>query len=156
MPLFRTLLIASEVFFLDRLTKWLVVEWMDLSSLYRIEVFPPYLNFVMAWNEGMNFGLFGDNSAITRYLLIGLALGIVAALLYWVRDKPGWLIPIATGAIVGGALGNVLDRFIYSAVADFLNMSCCGIDNPYAFNIADVAIFAGAFGLILFGDTKKR
>lgn len=156
MPLFRTLLIASGIFFLDRITKWLVVEWMDLESIYRIEVFPPYLNFIMAWNEGINFGLFGAGDDYTRYILIGLAVIIVAGLLYWVRDKSGWLIPVATGAIVGGALGNVLDRFIYGAVADFLNMSCCGIDNPYAFNIADVAIFAGAIGLILFGEKKKR
>jgi len=156
MPLFRTLLIASIIFFLDRITKWLVVEWMDLESIFRIEVLPPYLNFIMAWNEGINFGLFGAGDDLTRYLLIGLAIIIVAGLLYWVRDKSGWLLPLCTGAIVGGALGNVLDRFIYGAVADFLNMSCCGIDNPYAFNIADVAIFAGAIGLLLFGEKKKR
>ena len=52
--------------------------------------------------------------------------------------------------LIGGALGNVLDRVLYGAVADFLNMSCCGIENPYAFNVADIAIFAGAFGLVLF------
>ena len=48
------------------------------------------------------------------------------------------------GVVIGGALGNAWDRLQYGAVADFMNMSCCGIDNPYAFNIADVAIFAGA------------
>lgn len=53
-------------------------------------------------------------------------------------------------------MGNVLDRVVYGAVADFLNMSCCGFTNPYAFNIADVAIFAGAFGLIFFADPKRK
>jgi signal peptidase II len=58
---------------------------------------------------------------------------------------------------VGGALGNALDRVLYGAVADFLNMSCCGIRNPYAFNLADVFIFAGAAGLIwLDGSDKQR
>ena len=47
-------------------------------------------------------------------------------------------------------MGNVVDRLIYGAVADFLNMSCCGIENPYAFNVADIAIFAGALGLVVF------
>jgi signal peptidase II len=57
---------------------------------------------------------------------------------------------------VGGALGNVIDRILYGGVADFLNMSCCGFTNPYAFNVADIAIFLGALGLIFFtGDAKK-
>ncbi len=70
---------------------------------------------------------------------------------------------ISAGLLVGGALGNVIDRVIYGAVADFLNMSCCGIENPYSFNIADIAIFAGALGLVLFmgkptpsAPTKRR
>ena len=58
--------------------------------------------------------------------------------------------PLSLSLILGGALGNVVDRLVYGAVADFLNMSCCGIENPYAFNVADIAIFAGAIGLILF------
>ena len=57
--------------------------------------------------------------------------------------------------LIGGALGNVIDRIVYGAVADFLNMSCCGFDNPFAFNVADIAIFIGAFGLILFTGEKK-
>ena len=56
----------------------------------------------------------------------------------------------------GGALGNVIDRLLYGAVADFLNMSCCGIDNPFAFNLADVWIFAGALGLVIFGGSKRE
>jgi signal peptidase II len=63
---------------------------------------------------------------------------------------------IAAGAIVGGALGNALDRAIYGAVADFLNMSCCGIANPYAFNVADIGIFAGAITLALGGRLEKN
>jgi signal peptidase II len=58
----------------------------------------------------------------------------------------------------GARLGNIIDRIAYGAVADFLNMSCCGIENPYAFNVADIAIFAGALGLVIFAkgtDTEK-
>jgi len=156
MPLFRAMLMATIIFFADRITKWIVVEYMELSRRIYIEVYPPYLNFMMAWNEGINFGLFGSNNDFTRYLLIAIAFAIVIGLVFWVRNKEGWLVPLCVGAIIGGAMGNVLDRVVYGAVADFLNMSCCGIDNPFAFNIADIAIFAGAFGLIVFADPKRK
>lgn len=156
MPLFRTMIMATIIFFLDRITKWIVIEYMDLPRRIYIDVYPPYVNFMMAWNEGVNFGLFGSGDDFTRYFLIALALAIVAGLVFWVRNKSGWLVPLGVGAIIGGALGNVLDRVVYGAVADFLNMSCCGYINPYAFNIADIAIFAGAFTLIIFADPKRK
>ena len=63
---------------------------------------------------------------------------------------------LSAGVLIGGALGNVVDRVAYGAVADFLNMSCCGIDNPFSFNVADIAIFVGAVGLILFTGKNPR
>lgn len=156
MPLFRTMTMATLIFALDRVSKWIVVEVMELERLHYIEVAPGFISFVMAWNEGVNFGLFGGDGNLTRYLLIGLALAIVIGLTFWVRNKPGWLVPLSVGAIIGGALGNVLDRFLYGAVADFLNVTCCGINNPFAFNVADVGIFLGAIILILFGDPKNK
>ena len=156
MPLFRTMTMATIIFFLDRISKWIVIEYMDLPRRLYIEVYPPYLTFMMAWNEGINFGLFGSGNDAVRYFLIAIAIVIVVGLVFWVRKQSGWLVPLCVGAIIGGALGNVLDRVVYGAVADFLNMSCCGFNNPYAFNIADIAIFAGAFGLIIFADPKKK
>ena len=67
------------------------------------------------------------------------------------RRTTGWVQAVGAGAIIGGALGNVWDRLQYGAVADFINMSCCGIRNPFAFNLADAAIFGGAALLVLFG-----
>jgi signal peptidase II len=88
---------------------------------------------------------------------IALALLIAGFVYVWVlRDRPGRIGLISAGLLIGGALGNVVDRLLYGAVADFLNMSCCGINNPYAFNIADVAIFAGALGLAFWGGAKKQ
>ncbi|MEL6315846.1 MAG: signal peptidase II, partial [Pseudomonadota bacterium] len=74
----------------------------------------------------------------------------------WVTREPGgrWQ-NIAAGFLIGGALGNVVDRIIYGAVADFLNMSCCGFSNPFSFNVADIAVFLGALGLIIFTGDKK-
>ncbi|MEX0970084.1 MAG: signal peptidase II [Paracoccaceae bacterium] len=154
-PLTRILLFALLAYALDRLTKIWVVDWMDLANLYIIEVYPPFLTYRMAWNEGVNFGLLGFGGDSMRYVLIGLALVLVTGLLIWQRRAPGWLLPAATGLVVGGALGNVWDRVIFGAVADFLNVSCCGINNPFAFNLADAFIFIGVVGLIFWGDRGR-
>lgn len=148
--------VALATFLIDQASKLLVVHWMNLARLGEIEVLPPLLNFRMAWNYGVNFGLFSGSSDAARWVLIGLALVIVVAVLVWMRRQPpGRWGRVAAGLLVGGALANVLDRLVYGAVADFLNMSCCGIANPFAFNLADVAIFAGAIGLAFFtGDGK--
>ena len=142
--------VAAVTFVLDQLTKWLVVHVMGLAQKGEILVFPPFLQFRMAWNYGINFGLLSGERDITRWVLIAVAIGIVLLVLVWLRrDPPGRMGFVSAGLLIGGAVGNVIDRLLYGAVADFLNMSCCGIDNPFAFNVADIAIFAGAIGLAL-------
>lgn len=144
------------IFLLDQASKYLVVRILNLRQLGEIDVLPPLLNLRMAWNYGINFGLFAQNGDLTRWVLVAVALAISVAVIWWViNDPPGTIGKIAAGFLIGGALGNVIDRLLYGAVADFLNMSCCGIDNPYAFNVADIAIFIGAFGLVLFTGGKK-
>ncbi|KPP86612.1 MAG: signal peptidase II [Rhodobacteraceae bacterium HLUCCO07] len=138
-------------FLADQASKWVVVHWLSLSQRLEIDVLPPFLNLRMAWNHGINFGLFGDGFDAMRWVLIAVALAISGTVVWWVyHEKAGLRARIAAGLLVGGALGNVVDRLLYGAVADFLNMSCCGIRNPYSFNVADIAVFAGAIGLILF------
>lgn len=152
----RTLAVAALIFAVDRATKIWVVERLDLPSRLRVEVFDPWLNLTMAWNQGINFGLF-DFGPSGRFWLVGIAAAIVAAVLLWSRGTHGWPAALGSGAVVGGALGNVWDRLQWGAVADFFNVSCCGIDNPFAFNVADAAIFGGALTLILFtGERKPR
>ena len=144
-------LVALAVLALDQASKWAVVFALDLAHRGEIEVVPPFLTFRMAWNYGMNFGLLAQGSTLGRALLIGVAVVISVWVWIWVRrEKSGTWAEVAAGLLVGGAAGNVIDRLAYGAVADFLNMSCCGIDNPFAFNVADVAIFFGAVGLVLF------
>ena len=138
-------------FALDQLSKLIVVHGLDLLNRGVIEVIPPVLTFRMAWNRGVNFGLFAHDADVMRWVLIALALVISAWVAIWIRrESTDWRIQLSGGLLIGGALGNVIDRLVYGAVADFLNMSCCGIENPYAFNVADVAIFAGAIGLVIF------
>ena len=142
--------VAFWVFLADQASKYLVVHMMNLDRLGAIDVLPPFFNLRMAWNQGINFGLLAQDAAVMRWVLIGVALTISAAVLWWVyRDPAGRWQRIAAGLLVGGAMGNVVDRLIYGAVADFINVSCCGINNPYAFNIADIAVFIGAFGMVV-------
>ncbi|WP_300547654.1 signal peptidase II [Roseovarius sp.] len=144
------------VFLLDQATKYLVVHGLNLRQLGEIDVFPPLFNLRMAWNYGINFGLMAGDNPLTRWILIAVALVISGAVMWWVHSDPaGRWQQIAAGLLVGGALGNVIDRLIYGAVADFINVSCCGINNPFAFNIADIAVFIGAFGMVLLPSVKK-
>ncbi|WP_281857011.1 signal peptidase II [Litoreibacter halocynthiae] len=149
------LLSALAVFGIDQFSKWAVVHKMNLIERLSVDVLPPLLNFRMGWNTGINFGLFSGSPEIMRYVLVTLAIVVSGFLLWWGNRNLGRAITqMGAGAIIGGALANALDRVLYGAVADFLNMSCCGISNPYTFNIADIGIFAGAFALVAFDDTK--
>ena len=152
-PLYITALAA---FLLDQITKVFVVFFLDLQNIMMIEVLPPFLNFSMAWNYGVNFGLFAHDSPWTRWVLIVIAIGVSVFIAYWAwKERFGPWTQVFAGLLIGGALGNAYDRIRYGAVVDFLNMSCCGIQNPYAFNVADIFIFVGAIGLAIFPQPKK-
>lgn len=140
---------ALAILALDQLTKWIVVQALNLAEVQVIDVIDPWVNLRMAWNQGVNFGLFSSDVEVMRWVLIGVAVVICLWVMVWLaRARPGRLAQIAAGLLIGGALGNVIDRMVYGAVADFLNMSWPGWRNPYSFNVADIAIFAGALGLV--------
>lgn len=148
--------VGLATFLVDQASKLWVLRVVGLDRLGIVEVWPPFLTLRMAWNRGINFGLFAGDAPATRWVLVAVALLISAGVLWWIRHEPGdTRRKIAAGLLIGGALGNAVDRLLYGAVADFLNMSCCGIDNPYAFNVADIAVFAGALGLAFAGGAKK-
>ncbi|HEX7650060.1 MAG TPA: signal peptidase II [Noviherbaspirillum sp.] len=154
MSMLRIAIASCIVFGLDRLSKVIIVHWLDLASVQKIATWPPYLNFVMAWNKGVNFGFLNNFDA--RWLLVAISIAASLALTLWARNKSGWVLPLASGAVIGGALSNAYDRVVYGAVADYINMSCCAINNPYSFNVADVLIFGGAIVLVLSHETGRR
>ena len=131
------------------------MQYLDLKTRQTIMVLDPFLNFRMAWNQGINFGI--GAGLDMRWVLVGLALLISAWIVWWMRrDRPGLWVQMSAGLVLGGAIGNVIDRIVYGAVADFLNMACCGFENPWSFNVADISIFLGAIGLIfLTGEAPK-
>ncbi len=149
-------LAALLAFATDQLSKYVVIVRMDLRSVGGIDVLPPFLGFRYGENPGINFGLFANGSPAASWALIAVALVICAGVWRWLRQpQMGALARISGGLLVGGALANVLDRLLYGFVLDFLNTSCCGIDNPFVFNLADVWIFAGALGLVFFAAEGK-
>lgn len=142
---------ASLVFLIDQISKYVMVHVLNLSQVRGIDLLPPLLRFRYGENRGINFGLFGDAPDLVRWVLVAFSIIVVFGILWWVRRfQHSVMMLMSAGLLVGGALGNVVDRVAYGYVIDFLNMSCCGIDNPYVFNIADIFIFAGAIGLVLF------
>jgi len=154
MPILRVAIVSFVFFGLDRLSKIIIVQWLNLASVQKLAAWPPYLNFVMVWNKGVNFGFLNNFDA--RWLLVATSIAVSFALALWVRNKTGWPLLLASGAVIGGALGNAYDRIVYGAVADYINVSCCAIHNPYAFNVADLLIFGGVIFLILSHEAGKK
>lgn len=149
--------IAAAIILLDQALKYWVVHVLRLDRVHEIDLLPPWLNLRMAWNQGVNFGLFSSDQSAMRWVLIGVALAISLWVWIWIRrSAPGMLARISAGLLIGGALGNVIDRVTYGAVADFLNMSLPDWQNPYSFNVADISIFAGAIGLVLMPQKKPE
>ena len=149
--------ITALIIALDQALKYWVIHVMQLDRVREIDLLPPWLNLRMAWNQGVNFGLFASGQDQMRWVLIGIALVISGWVWVWLwRSAAGRLGRIAGGLLIGGALGNVIDRVAYGAVADFLNMSLPGWQNPYSFNVADIAIFMGAFGLVLLPQGEPK
>ena len=152
----RLLIISLVTLGVDQLSKYFIYYALNLEDIRRMVVVPTILNFHLAWNEGINFGLFGNGEEQTKYIWITIALVIVGCF-YWYayKQEKTWDMLFAIGLITGGALGNTIDRIVYGAVMDYLNVTCCGIKNPFAFNLADTAIFSG-LAIMLFFSYKNR
>jgi len=102
---------------------------------------------VLVWNRGISFGMFGGG-AVAPWLLAVVALGVTLALFIWLRKVVSRLVAVAIGLVIGGALGNVVDRFKYGAVADFIDIHWGDYHWP-AFNLADAAISVGVVILLI-------
>ena len=144
------LAVALLVLALDQASKTMVLAW--LVPVARIEL-APFLNLVVVWNPGVSFGMLGGVGASGPWLLIGLALLITAGFLVWLAWSTERLHAAALGLVIGGAVGNVIDRLRFGAVLDFVDLHLLGYHWP-AFNVADAAITAGA--VLLLGDGLLR
>ena len=141
---------------IDQLSKWFIIEKIDLDNIGIYDVYSPFLTLKMGWNTGINFGLFSGNHDYMRWILVLISIAICLLLLFWARNLKGNVVPILIGLVIGGAIGNVIDRIRFGAVVDFLNMSCCGIQNPYIFNLADIFVFIGLILLVVFLERFQK
>ncbi len=133
------LFLAMIVIAIDQLQKWYMLEIVQINERPPIEI-TPFFNLVMVWNKGISFGMFaGHNQPLP---LIILALGISMVLLRWLWKEDNLANACAIGSVIGGALGNVIDRARFGAVADFFDFHAYDYHWP-AFNIADSCIFIG-------------
>ena len=145
---------AVCIFIVDQASKIWVLTTYDLETVGRVEVLP-FLNFVYALNTGVNFGLGASDSASQQIVLAAFAALVSIALMIWSARTTRPYVPLGCGLVVGGALANAVDRLRAEGVIDFINLDCCGIGNPFAFNLADVAIFAGAILIAWFAWTTE-
>ncbi|MDE2030354.1 MAG: signal peptidase II [Alphaproteobacteria bacterium] len=139
----------------DQIAKWLILD--RLGDVEHMAYVAPFLNFVLVWNKGVTFGILSHVTGqhYMPYALIGVAAVILFFLGRWLWLTNSTLVALALGAIMGGAVGNVIDRVRYGAVVDFLDFHYRGY-HWYAFNIADAAIVTGVALLLLDGMLKGK
>lgn len=131
--------------FADQLSKyWLAAHLSNGDSIALCD----YFNWVKVWNTGVSFSMFNNHGDLGRIVLCVLSLVVCAFLLWWLKKEKDKIKIISLGLIIGGALGNVIDRVRFGAVLDFLDFHIAGHHWP-AFNLADSFICIGA-GILIF------
>lgn len=145
-PLALGLAIAALTFLSDQALKFFVLHVLELRPGRVLEV-TPFFDLVLTLNRGISYGLFPQESELGRWFLVALKIAAAALFTYWIARTPSRLVAAALGLLVGGALGNALDRALYGAVIDFVSLHAYGW-RWYVFNLADSAIVAGVVGLM--------
>ncbi|MFP3944065.1 MAG: signal peptidase II [Alphaproteobacteria bacterium] len=144
------LALALAVFAADQATKALLLYGVGLKAFAPGEAIEiaPFFNLVMVWNEGVSFGLLPAGTLWGKALLVVFALAVAGVLSVWLNGANRGILAAAIGSVIGGALGNVVDRLVYGAVADFFDVHAFGY-HWYTFNVADMFIVLGVGLLIL-------
>ena len=141
----------------DQASKWWILEVLDLPerrNLPLLSAGPFGLDLTMVWNRGVTFGLLSGDGPLNHLVLALLAAAIALFLLRWMtRAETPW-VAVALGAVIGGAVGNVLDRLRFGAVVDFVDAHAWGW-HWYVFNIADAGIVCGV-GVLLADALFRR
>jgi signal peptidase II len=140
--------VAALVFFLEQITKWIVLGPLDLRNVGLIELVPIF-DLRYTENHGISLGLFQATSDAMRWVLVALTSAIAVGVGWWItrEEKPGD--QIALGMVLGGALGNILDRVRHGYVVDFADLHFGEFRPFFIFNVADAAISIGVAILLL-------
>ncbi|MDB5379324.1 MAG: signal peptidase [Rubritepida sp.] len=150
-PALRTgVLFALLLLVADQASKWWILEVVRLPEVRNIPVVmlgPVGLDLTMVWNRGVTFGLFSGDGSWNHLILSLLALVVAGFLLRWLARAETRLVTYALGAVIGGAVANVIDRVRFGAVVDFVDVHAWGW-HWYVFNLADAAIVCGVLALV--------
>lgn len=142
--------LALIVLLLDQATKLWLLFGYQLAGRGRVPLLP-FFDLVLTWNRGISYGMFQQDTTLGRVILLGITLGAVILLWAWLAKATNRLMALSLGLIIGGALGNAIDRMAYGAVADFalFHITTAAFTfHWYVFNLADAAIVAGVAGLL--------
>jgi signal peptidase II len=140
--------IAAVVFLLEQVTKWMVLGPMDLRNTQVVEILP-FFRFWYTENHGISLGLFQAQSDAMRWVLVAVTAAIAGGVGYWItHEKKRWD-QVALGLVLGGALGNILDRVRHGYVVDFADLHFGSFRPFFIFNVADAAISIGVVILLL-------
>jgi signal peptidase II len=143
-------IVAIVVLLLDQASKFWLVRVFDIAHRGTVKL-TPFFDLVLAWNQGISFGWFQNDGAVAQFVLMAVKAVAVVVLAVWMARSHTRLATLALGLIIGGAVGNGIDRLAYGAVVDFalFHVQIGGNTfNWYVFNLADVAIVAGVAGLL--------
>ena len=142
--------VAAGILVADQASKWWILDVARLPDVGHIPLLsagPFGLDLTMVWNRGVTFGLFSGEGAWNHLILALLAAAIAGFLLRWLVRAENRLTAVALGAVIGGAIGNVIDRVRFGAVVDFVDAHAWGW-HWYVFNVADAAIVCGVLALV--------
>ena len=151
----RGLVTAAVVVILDQLSKAAVLAYFAGRTLGERETVTSFFNLALTFNRGISFGLFNGGAGLNVLVFSLAAAAIVAALVYWLSRVTSPFLAVAIGLIIGGAVGNVIDRVRLGAVVDFLDFHIGSLHWP-AFNLADSAICIGVAAMLLDGLLLRR
>jgi signal peptidase II len=150
-PLTRLgLVIALASAAIDQASKLWLIYAFDLGARMPVRL-TPFLDLVLVWNKGISYGLFQQEGPVGKWVLLTLKIAAVALLWIWLARTETRLTAVSLGLIIGGAIGNAVDRVIHVGVADFVLFHITTETvhfNWYVFNLADTAIVAGVAGLL--------
>ena len=138
--------IAAAILVADQFTKFLVLHGMELALGER-RMIAPFVDFALTHNRGISYGLFQQDGEFGRWFLVCLKLAAAGLFAFWMARAQSRLVAASLGLLIGGAIGNALDRMVYGAVIDFVSLHAFGW-RWYVFNLADTAIVAGVLGLL--------
>ena len=138
---------SGSILLIDFLSKNKIISIFKDGIIEKIYV-NEYLDFILVFNTGISYGLFSGGGDFQKWILISLSILIIVFLLSLIRNESTILSKLSISFIIGGALGNVLDRFTYGAVVDFISLHAKGF-SWYIFNIADMFIVLGVILFIL-------